>query len=66
MEAMIVIFINSGFLALPMAIFIILLGTVPIMCGILSHVFLNESIDKWTVYAMIVSFGAIVLLAFAN
>ena len=63
---MILVFVNNGFLALPMAIFQIIIGLIPFVCGILAYVFLGETMDRYTIFTMIVCFGAIVLLAFAN
>ena len=66
MQSLTVIFVNSGFLALPMTIFMIILGTIPFASGLMALVFLGESMDAYTICTMFVCFGAIVLLACAN
>ena len=58
--------VNSALLALPMAIVIVVLGTIPFISAILARFLLSESIDWLTVFAMLVSFGAITLLAQAE
>ena len=58
--------LNYAFLALPMAIVMIILGTLPFVLSLLSLMLLGERMDLYTVCTMIVCFGAIVLLAFAN
>ena len=58
--------VYSGFLALPMTIFMIILGTLPFASGILAYIFLGETMDCYTINTMAVCFGAIALLACAD
>ena len=66
MQSLTVIFVNSGFLALPMTILMIILGTIPFVSGILARIFLGSTLDCYTICTMIVCFGGVILLACAN
>ena len=55
--------VNHALLALPMAIVIVMLGTVPFISALLARFFLKERLDWFTILAMVISFAAIVILA---
>ena len=46
-----------------MAIAIVMLGTVPFISALLAHFFLEERLNWFTIFAMVISFCAIVVLA---
>ena len=55
--------VRHALLALPMAIAIVMLGSVPFISAVLAHFFLEESLNWFTIFTMVISFCALVVLA---